>query len=111
MIFNLSTDDVLVTTSNPEYREAVKDALAMYFQLTPNIDPTEFTYLNWRFIQSVTHITMDYSDHMMKMCHSYFKNCTPTKCDIPFRTNSKVEDDYARLEMLTILSFETRTST
>ena len=111
MIFNLSTDDVLVTTSNPEYREAVKDTLAMHFQLTPNIDPTEFTYLNWRFIQSVTHITMDYSDHMMKICHSYFKGCTPTKCDILFRTNSKVEDDYARLAMLTILSFETIRST
>ena len=31
----------------------------------------------------------------MKMCHSYFKGRTPTKCDIPFRTDSQVEDDYA----------------
>ena len=45
MIFNLSTDDVLVTTSNPEDHEAVNDTLAMHFQLTPNIDRPYRIYL------------------------------------------------------------------
>ena len=85
----------MVATSNPAAREAVNDALAACFQLTPSTDPTEFTCLNWRIIQSATHITMDQSDHIMKMCHSYFKGRTPTRCDIPFRTDSQVEDDYA----------------
>ena len=92
IILNLSTDDVLVATSNPKARQVVNDALATHFQLTPNIDPTEFTYLNWRIIQSATHITMDQSDHIIKMCQSYFKGRTPPKYGIPFRTDSQVED-------------------
>jgi len=39
-------------------------------------------------------ITIDQSDHIIKVCKSYFKGRIPPKCDIPFRTNGKVEDEY-----------------
>ena len=34
------------------------------------------------------------SDHIVKMCQSYFKGRTPPKCDIPFRADSQVKDDH-----------------
>ena len=46
IILNLSTDDILVATSNAKSRKAANDALSVYFQFAPNIYYTESTYLN-----------------------------------------------------------------
>ena len=38
---------------------------------------------------------MDQSDHTIKMTKNYFKKRMPTRCDVPFRTNIRIEDNYA----------------
>ena len=50
VLLNLSTDDILVATNNEEARTKIEEVLKTYFEITPDVNPTEFHYLNWRII-------------------------------------------------------------
>ena len=84
VILNPSTDDILVATNNKEVRAHMENALRAYFGVTPNINPAEFWCLNWRIMQSPEMITMDQSDHAMKMRKNHFEGRAPPKYDVPF---------------------------
>ena len=46
VILNLSTDDILIAKNGEVVRAKVKEVLRMFFNVTPNTNPSEFRYLN-----------------------------------------------------------------
>jgi len=46
VILNFSTDNILVATNNKETWATVEGVLQQFFEITLNVNPTEFRYLN-----------------------------------------------------------------
>ena len=78
-MLNISSYDILLATNNLLARDKIELFLSTFFQLIPCVDPVELQCLNWRIIQSEHHISMDRSDHVIKMYKFYFKKSTPEK--------------------------------
>ena len=64
------------------------------FQLASNVDPAGVAYLNYRIMQSDGNITMDQSHQIIKICNNCFKDRTPLKCGLMFRTDPRIVDDH-----------------
>ena len=45
-------------------------------------------------MQSDKYANVDQLDHITKMCELFFKSRTLPKLDVPFRSDSQIEDNY-----------------
>ena len=96
-MLNASTDDVLLCTDSPMVRTKIENHLRKYFPITTKQGKV-LNYLNYRITQSDSHVTMDQTEHVIKLTTTYFSTAPFKKTDTPFRTDRTVEDEIANAQ-------------
>ena len=97
VILNVSTDDVLVCTDFLVVRTKIENHLCKYFPITTKQGKV-LEHLNYHITQSYSHVTVDQTDHIIKMTTAYFSKAPFKQTNTPFRTDRTVEDEIANAQ-------------